>query len=103
MGERIIALHNVARVMADWPIPLALSADVWFSSYTVASLPPIIGVLRPRVGVPRQTVWGVYLPCMHTHRMCGYCIASVVRSPPLALRVPPGDTRAFGVNQHRVQ
>ena len=58
MGERIIAHHNVARVMADWPIPLALSADVWFPSYTVASLPPIIGVLRPRVGVPRQTVWG---------------------------------------------
>jgi hypothetical protein len=103
MGERIIVHHNVAHVVADWPVPLEVSADVWFVGYSVANLPPIIGVLRPRVGVPRQTVLGIHLPCLHTHRMCGYWTASVVRSPLSVLRVAPDDTRAFGVNQHRVQ
>jgi hypothetical protein len=103
MGERIIVHHNVAHVVADWPVPLEVSADVWFVSYSVASVPPIIGVLRPRVGVPRQTVLGIHLPCLHTHRMCGYWTASVVRSPLSVLPVAPGDTRAFCVHQQRVQ
>ena len=40
MWEHIFEHHNVAHVVANWPVPLAVSADVWFPTYTVASLPP---------------------------------------------------------------